>query len=451
MSSPTKPTVTRRSFLKQASLATAAIAPTIIPASALGLGNTVAPSNRIVMGAIGVGSRGSGITMGAVQQKDTQLVAVCDINRPKVEKFKEKIDQTYDNTDCTVYDDFRELLARDDIDALTIAPPDHWHAIPCIAAANAKMDIYCEKPLTRTLEEGRHVVDAVKRNNIILQVGSMQRADNRMKQACELVRNGYLGKIKHINVGLPDGGHQSYVSDFPDVPEGIDYKMWIGPAKFIPYHPNRMDWNWRWWMGIGGGQLLDWIGHHGDIAHMGMGWDDRGPISVEGENWSFIEDRTKRKLQNLYNDPFSYRSKLTYKEGVTMTIGSINVMPKAFSVGDGHGTQWIGENGDWVFVSRSTIAASDEKLLDIKMGSNDFRFREERNHMRDFLDCVKSRKDPAATVTAGHRSASIGHISRIACVLGEKLEWDEHAEKFTNSSKANKMLSDKDRNGWKLG
>lgn len=436
--------MTRRTFLKRASIATAAIAPTIIPGSALGLDGAVAPSNRIVMGSIAVGGQAQGLIRNAVGQKDVQLVALCDVNRPKVEGVKKTIDDLYENNDCKVYGDFREIIARDDIDALIIAPPDHWHAIPCIQAARAKKDIYCEKPLTRTLEEGRAVVDAAKKNDIVFQVGSMQRSDRRMKQACELVRNGYLGKIKHINVGLPDGGHAKFSTDFPEVPEGIDYDMWVGPAEWIKYHPDRFDWNWRWWMGIGGGQLMDWIGHHGDIAHMAMGWDDIGPETVTAQNWALPEN------SNLYNGPVSYLAQLTYKDNVTMTVGSMSMMPKVFADHEDSGTQWFGDNGDWIYVSRGQINSNKKELLDIKFDEKDFRFRTERNHMRDFLDCVKSREQTIAPVEAGHRSASIGHVSVIACQLGESLTWDHKKERFKGNREANQLLSKKGRGEWTL-
>jgi len=436
--------MTRRSFLKKAAVASAAIAPTIIPASAMGLDGTVAPSNRTVIGVIAVGGQAQSLLRNAIQQPDTQIVSLCDVNRPKVEGVKKTVDSYYDNQDCTIHNDFREVIAKDSIDALLIAPPDHWHAIPCIQGAQAGKDIYCEKPLTYSLEEGRAVVNAAERSGVIFQVGSMQRSDRRMKQACELIRNGYLGKISHINVGLPNGGQSETVTDYPPVPEGLDYDMWVGPSEWIPYHPKRLDWNWRWWMGIGGGQLMDWIGHHGDIAHMGMGWDDHGPASVEGEVWKLP------KRNNLYNGPSAYRSKLTYENGTTMTIGSMNALPKVFTDQGDSGTQWFGENGDWLFVSRGRIDSSDKRILETEFSSGDFRFRTERNHMRDFLDCVKTRRQTIAPVEAGHRSASLGHLSKIACMLGRKVEWNPKTERFIDDDMANNMLSRPNRGDWSL-
>jgi hypothetical protein len=436
--------MTRRSFLKKAVVASAAVAPTIIAGSAMGLDGTVAPSNRIVMGVIATGGQAQGLLRNAIQQPDTQIVSLCDVNRPKVEGVKKTVDHYYDNQDCSVHNDFREVVTNDSIDALIIAPPDHWHAIPCIQAAQAGKDIYCEKPLTYSLEEGRAVVNAAERHGIVFQVGSMQRSDSRMKRACELVRNGYLGKISHINVGLPNGGQSETVTDYPEVPAGLDYDRWVGPAEWIPYHPKRLDWNWRWWMGTGGGQLMDWIGHHGDIGHMGMDWDNHGPSTVEGEVWELP------KRNNLYNGPTAYRSKLTYENGTTMTIGSMNVLPKVYTDNGDSGTQWFGENGDWIFVSRGGMNASDKQILETEFTSSDFRFRKQRNHMRDFLDCVKTRQQPIAPVEAGHRSASLGHLSKIACMMGQKLEWNPETERFLNNDMANNMLSRPNRGEWSL-
>ena len=272
----------------------------------------------------------------------------------------------------------------------------------------------------------------------------MQRSDRRMKRACELVRNGYLGKINHINVGLPDGGNSKSVTEYPPIPEGLDYEFYVGPAKYIPYHPERLDWNWRWWMDFGGGQLMDWIGHHGDIAHMGMDWDNRGPESIEAHTWTLPME------SNLYNGPTSYRAELTYKGGVSMTLGSMSTMPKVFRDHNDTGTQFFGDNGDWIYVSRGQINSNNKELLNVEFSANDFRFRTERNHMRDFLDCVKTRSQPIAPVNAGHRSASIGHLATAACMLGKKLEWDEKAERVTNNDMANALLSRPNRGDWSL-
>ena len=432
----------RRSFLK--CLGASVAAPYIIPAASLGADGNTAPSNKITVGAIATGGQARGLMSNMIQHPDVRIVAVCDVNRKTVEAAKKWVDDFYGNQDCKMYGDFREIIARKDIDAVIIAPPDHWHAIPCIMAAKAGKDIYCEKPLTHTLEEGRAVVDAVKKGGVIFQVGSMQRSGEQFKKACELVRNGYLGKIHHINVGLPDGGQAEFATDFPEPPDGLDYEFYVGPALWTPYHPKRLDFHWRWWMGFGGGQLMDWIGHHGDIAHMGMGWDNTGPTEIEPTLWEVP------KHSNLYDGPVKYAFNCTYAGGVTMTVGSMDDMPDVYKKCGDTGTQWFGEDGQWVYVSRSGLKANPASLLDTAFGGNDFRFRQENNHIWDFIECIKSRKQPIAPVEAGHRSASIGHLGTIACILGQKLKWDPAAERFVGNDMANNMLSRPCRGEWSL-
>ncbi len=265
-----------------------------------------------------------------------------------------------------------------------------------------------------------------------------------MKQACELVRNGYIGKVHHINVGLPNGGQSAFERDFPEVPEWLDYEFWVGPAQWAPYHPKRLDFQWRWWMGFGGGQLMDWVGHHGDIAQMGMNWDHTGPTEIDPALWEVPAK------SNLYDAPSKYKINYKYADGTTMLAASFNEMPEIYRQCGDTGTQWFGEDGQWVFVSRSGIRTNPGHLVDIKFGGNDFRFRKEHNHVRDFLNCVKTREQPIAPVEAGHRSASIGQLGKIACMLGQKLTWNPETETFIDNTMANSMLSRPCRGEWSL-
>ncbi|MBW7863650.1 MAG: Gfo/Idh/MocA family oxidoreductase [Candidatus Hydrogenedens sp.] len=435
--------LTRRAFVR--GLGAAVLAPHIIPAAALGADGNTAPSETITMGLIGCGGQGRGVMGGALQQKGTRVVAVCDVNANNMAEAKKMLDEHYGNSDCATYRDYRELLARDDIDAVIIATPDHWHALVSVAAANAGKDIYCEKPLTWSLGEGRAVCEAVKKNKVVFQVGSMQRSGGQFKQACELVRNGYLGKIKHINVALPNGNDAKWVDEYPAPPPHLDYDFYVGPAEWTPYHPDRLDWNWRWWMGFGGSQMMDWIGHHGDIAHMGMGWDDSGPVEIEPVLWEMPEGRN-----NLYNAAGKYLVNYKYEGGVTMQLASFNEMPQVFKDCGDTGTQWFGDDGKWVYVSRKGIQASDKELLKIKFSDKDFRFRAQRNHMRDFLDCVRSREECIAPAEAGHRSASVGHLGKIALTLNAKLKWNPKKERFVDNEAVNSLLMRKYRGDWKL-
>lgn len=438
----------RRGFLTRtaAFAAGGAALPYIVPASALGRVDNTPASERISIALIGCGGQGRGLIESAVKMRGTSVIAVCDVNSDNAAKAKQLIDEYYGNTDCNVYKDFREVVARQDLDVVIIATPDHWHAIIAIAAANAGKDIYCEKPLTWSIGEGRAVVNTVKANNRVFQVGSMQRSSREMKQACELVRNGYIGKVSHINVGLPNGKNAMWVDEFPAPPANLDYEFYVGPAEWAPYHPERVDWNWRWWMGFGGGQMMDWVGHHGDIAHMGMGWDENGPTEIEPVLWQLPTERN-----NLYNGPTKYIINYKYADGTTMQIASFDEMPEVFRKCGDTGTQWFGEDGKWVYVCRGGIQASSEDLLKIKFTDKDFRFRKEMHHMRDFIECVRDRKECAAPVEAGHRSASIGHLGKIACLLEAKLKWDPATERFVDNEAVNFFITRKYRGDWKLG
>ncbi|MCC6145310.1 MAG: Gfo/Idh/MocA family oxidoreductase [Candidatus Hydrogenedentes bacterium] len=435
--------ISRRTFL--GGVTAAAVAPYIIPASALGAEDTVAPSERITIGLIGCGGQGRGITENAIKHKNTQLVAVCDVDQTRLNEAKGMVDQYYSNQDCATYADYRELIARDDIDALLIATPDHWHALVSIEGAKHKKDMYCEKPLTWSLGAGQAVVKAVKENGVVFQTGSMQRSDNKFKHACQLVRNGYLGKIQRILVALPDFGNAVWVDSFPVAPPELNWEMYVGPAEWTPFHPQRYHWDWRWWMSFGGGQMMDWIGHHGDIAHMGMDWDNTGPKKVEGIRWEFGKERN-----NLYNSPAHYMFRCEYKGGVEMIVANASDMPEDF-VGKGNlGTMFIGTDGRWCYVDRSGMEVSHDELKRNPFKKDDFKFRKENNHMTDFLNCVVSREETIAPVNAGHRSASIGHLGKLACVLGASFEWDPEKEVIIDNPALNSMLTRKYRGEWSL-
>jgi hypothetical protein len=232
----------------------------------------------------------------AIKHKNAHIVAVCDVDTNRVNEAKKKVDEYYGDTACATHHDYRELIAREDIDAIICATPDHWHALVCVEAAKHGKDIYCEKPLTWSLGEGQAVVKAVKENKRVFQTGSMQRSGGQFKLASELVRNGYLGEIKQIYVSLPNFKNAIWADEFPKAPAEIDWEMYVGPAEWAPFHPKRYHWDWRWWMGFGGGQMMDWIGHHGDIAHMAMDWDNTGPKQVEGVRWEFGK-RAQQPLQ----------------------------------------------------------------------------------------------------------------------------------------------------------
>lgn len=434
--------LSRRTFLAGVG---AAAAPFIIPSSAMGADGETAPSNRINIGVVGTGGQAGGLMENAIKHKQVRIVAVCDVDANRMAEAKKKVDEYYGDTACGTHHDFRELIGRKDVDAVICATPDHWHAMVCVEAALQGKDIYCEKPLTWSLGEGQAVVKAVKENKRVFQTGSMQRSGGQFKLASELVRNGYLGEIKQIYVSLPNFKNAIWADEFPKAPSEIDWEMYVGPATWSPFHPKRYHWDWRWWMAFGGGQMMDWIGHHGDIAHMAMDWDNTGPTQVEGVRWDFETERN-----NLYDAPSSYEYHCKYEGGVAMTVANAALMPDDFKKCGELGTMFHGEKGKWLYVDRSGIKASDDAILKTDFKKSDFRFRRTGNHMTDFLECIVSREECIAPVNAGHRSASIGHLGKLACTLGSSFKWDPKDEKVTDNPALNSMLTRKYRGDWKL-
>ncbi|MCP4643877.1 MAG: Gfo/Idh/MocA family oxidoreductase [bacterium] len=440
---PARTSCSRRTFMAAGA---AMAAPFIVPAAALGQGARTAPSERINIGVVGTGSQARGLTENAIRHENTRIVALCDVDSKRLAEAKKMVDGFYENTDCATHSDYRQLLAREDVDAVIVGTPDHWHALVCVEAARRGKDIYCEKPLTWSLGEGKAVVKAVQDNKRVFQTGSMQRSGGQFKKACELVRNGYIGDIKRILVALPDFGNAIWVDEFPTPPPELDYEFYVGPAQWAPFHPKRYHWDWRWWMGFGGGQMMDWIGHHGDIAHMAMGWDNTGPKEVEGIRWE-----PGKKRNNLYDAPARYMFDCTYAGGTTMTVANCADMPEEWASPGKLGTMFFGSKGRWIWVDRGGLKASDDKILKNRMSPKEFRFRRQRNHMTDWLDCIRSREETIAPVNAGHRSASIGHLGKIACTFGGSFKWDPKKEKVTDNPILNGMLTRKYRGDWTLG
>jgi len=431
-----KKSINRRQFLKEASVAAAGTVafPYIISSSALGKDGNVAASNRIVMGCIGVGSQGTGNMRGFLGKKEVQVVAVCDVDKKNRDRAKQNVDSRYKNSDCKAYLDFRDLIERKDIDAISLALPDHWHSIPVIMTARAGKDMYGEKPLARTIHEGRAMTDAVNRYGRIWQTGSWQRSVWNFHRACELVRNGRIGKVHRVEVGLPTGGGTDNRPVQP-VPEGVDWDFWLGPAPWVPYR-GVMHWDWRWMMDYSGGQLTDWAGHHIDIAHWGLGLDHTGPVEIEGKG-EYPKD-------GIYDAPTAYKFTCKYADGLTMVVANDRQQPK------GMGTAWYGEKG-WIYVRRGNkLEAEPKTILDEKIGPNETKLYESRDHQQNFLDCVKSRKKTITPIEIAHRSISVGLLGEIAMLIGRKLRWNPEKEHFINDEEANRMLSRPMRSPWHL-
>ncbi len=430
----------RRDFLRRTAAATAgAVAfPAIVPARALGLEGHTAPSERLTMACIGTGSQGTGNMEGFLRFRDVQVVAVCDVDRPRREAARDKVNDAYGTQDCADYNDFREILIRNDIDTLSIALPDHWHAIPVLMAANRKFDMYAEKPLARTIYEGRLMVEAVERSGVVWQTGSWQRSRPHFLQAAELVRNGYLGSIHTVEVGLPTGETCEPQPPMP-IPEGFDYDLWLGPAPAEPYTEKRCHWNFRWIMDYSGGQLTDWAAHHCDIANWGMGTEDTGPVEVRGEGAFPVE--------GLWDAAVDYRLECTYASGASALAPDGFVMNVSNSYP--MGTRFIGDEGT-LHVSRGDIKADPAHLLDIPRKDFATQLYRSMNHARNFIDCVRSREQTVAPIGPAHRAITIAHLGNIAMQLQRPVRWDPYREVFEDDPIATRLLKRAMRTPWTL-
>ena len=455
----------RRSFIKKAAgAAVGAIGfPYVVRSSAVGAAGTVLPSNRIVMGCIGMGGQGISDMREFLGAGQVQVVAVCDVDTKHRNNARDIVNRKYGSRDCAAYGDFRELLARDDIEAVMIAAPDHWHAIIGVMAARAGKDVHAQKPLAYTIAEGRAICDAVKQYGVVWQTGSQQRSERNFRHACELVRNGRIGEVRTVRVGLCYGNTviRGYAGHPPNatvrqltqpaaVPEGFDYEMWLGPAPKVPYSPGRCHGNFRWISDYSGGQITDWSGHHCDIAQWGMGTELTSPVEIEGKGvWPRVED-------GLYDTVESYRFVCRYAEGFSMIVSDAQQFPEGR---DGvlftKGWQWNmgvlfeGSEG-WVHVNRGGISARPKSLLTSVIGPDEIHLYKSDDHKENFLDCVRSRSQPIAPAEVGHRSIMIGHLGLIAIKMGRKLRWDPVDERFINDSEADRLLSRPMRSPWHL-
>lgn len=423
-------TITRRTFLKGASAA-ALSAPFIVPASALGRAGRPAPSERIVIGCIGVGGMGKGNMRSFLRRGGVQVVAVCDVDDGRTRNARDIVEKHYRGDadkrgyrGCAMYREYERLLDRSDIDAVSIATPDHWHALNAIHAARAGKDMYCEKPLGLTIAEGRATVSAVARYGRIFQTGSWQRSVRNFRYACELVRSGRIGKIHAVHVGVPNGKVGGSTEVIP-VPEGLDYDRWLGPAPWEPYTEDRTHYDFRWHFDYSGGIVTDWGAHHCDIAQWGLGTELAGPVEFEGQG--------EFPTTGLWNTADRFFFTAQYANGVNLTVSSKNNPNR-------QGTRFEGDKG-WVFVSRSRLEAEPRSLLRSVIGPGDVRLYRSDSHIDNFLDCVKSRAETITPAEIAHRSISVAHLGNIAMRLGRKVRWNPETERFVNDPVADRMLS----------
>ncbi len=424
----------RRGFIKTAMGTAAAAAgfPFVVPSSVFGQGGQTPPSERITLGFIGCGKQSQHLTRSFLNSPGTHVVAACDVDKLKLARNQKMVEDHYAGKSgssykgCDTYGDFRVLLARDDIDAVVIATPDHWHAITVIESAEAGKDIYCEKPLSQTIGEARAMVNAVRKYDRVFQVGSMQRSDWHFRLGCELVRNGYIGELKHVTVGI-GGPPEDRPLPAQPVPDYLDWNMWLGPVLWRPYNEELSPHisqdifpHWRNHSEFGGGGMTDWGAHHFDIAQWGIGMDESGPVEIippDGKDYKVL----------------TYK----YANGVTMVRDSAN------------GVLFTGTKGK-VETNRGYLKTWPDELKDVKLGPNEIHLYESNNHYVDWLDAIRKRTKPICDIETGCRSVTVCHLGNIAYKLQRPLKWDPDHEVFVGDDEANRLLWRGYRSPWHI-
>jgi predicted dehydrogenase len=390
------------------------------------------PNDRPAFALVGCGGMGRGDASNALRFGD--LVAVCDVDDHHAAAAVDQFSSGGKKPDA--YKDFRKVMDRADIDVIIMATPDHWHTLVNLAAAKAGKDVYGEKPLTLTINEGQRLVEAVKHSGIVFQTGTQQRSDTRFRLACELVRNGRVGELQEVTVWLPAGLREGPFSPQP-VPDGLNWDFWQGQTRSADYMPQRCHLYFRYWYDYSGGTMTDWGAHHNDIGRWAVGLP--GPVTVEAITM-------KEPILGGYTAISDYEVRYTYANGVGQTAKTTRDDSIYGSsdkpAGQHNGLKFEGSNG-WIWVSRSEIKASDPALLSTPLPSGAVRLEVSNDHMGNFFDCVHSRKKPIADVETGHRSVSMCHMGVISLRLGRELHWNPEKEVFTGegASEANHWLA----------
>ncbi|TWU38281.1 Gfo/Idh/MocA family protein [Novipirellula artificiosorum] len=440
--------LSRRRFAVAAS--SAVIAPMVVRSSALGV---YAPSNRINIALIGCGNQSRVDLPSMLRQPDAQVVAVCDVNRgshgysrpehflgrdpvqKQVNDYYAKKTGASQYDGCDAYSDFQEVLAREDIDAVMVTLPDHWHALATVKACQAKKDVYCQKPLSLTIHDGQQMVKAVRKHNRILQTGSQYRSNATVRRVCELVRNGRIGEVQRVVAIINSSTAGPGPGWMPmSVPEGFDYDRWLGPAPEAPYHIDRCLYRFRFHLDYSGGQVTNTGAHAIDIVQWALGTDDTGPVEFEDQGAIWPPEG------HLYTTAMETHFRARYANGIEFVCRTQE---------PGFGARFEGTEG-WIQYSYNKIEASSDAILDSVIAESEIQLSISDDHYRNFLDSVKSREEPIEPVEVGHRTVSICHAGNIAMRLKRKLQWDPSNEVFVNDDQANEMLRRPYRDPWKL-
>ena len=439
---------TRRKFLASS----AALAfPAIVPSSVLGKD---APSNKMTIGFIGTGNNGTGWIKRFLKDERVRVVSVCDVNREGPgywegevrgrEPARRLVDEHYGGKGCAAHEDFREVLASKDLDAVYIGTPDHWHAYIAIASARAGKHVYCQKPLALTVAEGRRIVTEVERAGIVWQTGSQQRSAPEYRRVCELVRNGRIGKLHTIRCvlpgGRPDYGGTANLTEPAPVPDGFNFDMWLGPAPEATYAPARVGVNFRWMLDYSGGQVTDWGAHEFDIAQWAMGMDHSGPVAIK---------RPKAKFSDhpIYDTATEFSFECRYENGVRLIVTYEPMWGMEFP--PCQGVTFGGDDG-WLTVTRRHHTASSKEIYQSEIGENEVRLYHSENHVTNFVDCVFSGAKTIVSAETGHRSVTVAHLGNIALQTGRELRWDPKTEQILDDPGASDMLGREYRKPWVL-
>lgn len=427
--------LSRRDFLKSSALASAAAAlPALVPSRVFG---QAAPSKQITVGFIGVGNIAQGHMDTLLGFTDVRILAVSDVDRAHRDAAAEKINAGYANKDCARFGDFREMLARPDIDAVFVCTPDHWHALAAIEAMRRGKDVYVEKPLTLTIREGRELVSAARKYGRVAQTGTQQRSSKRFHDTAEFIRNGGLGRLERIEILIPANNKYCGATwKSEPVPEGLDWDMWLGPAPVVPFTRQGCHYNFRFNLDYAAGQVTNWGVHYIDIAQWALGMDESGPVEVEGHG----EFPTSGLFTTATKVDFTCR----YASGVMLRCHT-----RYDGVGDGN-VRFFGERG-WVDVSRSSNTASNPAFLkEITARAGAIKIPLSTNHHDNFLQCIRSRARPISDVEFGHRTTTVCNLGNISMQLGRKLRWDPARESFIDDPIANRMRHRSMRAPWSL-